>query len=247
MLLAQLGATFLIGFAAAYIGVMVGGGGLLSIPFLIFLGLPPAISIATHKLGFLGSKLTSTREFWRNDKIVWRHVPPLSVVTMTGSFMGARMLIQLNSELISKSVGVLILLLLPVIFFRPDIGVERMESSRKRRYIGFLIYTVASIYSAMFSGGAGTLYRYVLIFFLGVTLVEASATIKIPGLLGSLMALSVLGASGVINYPYGISMAIGTALGGRLGAKRAIEGENEWVKRIFGTVVVISAVKLLLF
>ena len=46
--------TFLIGVLASFIGAIVGGGGLLSIPFLMFIGLPPQTAIATNKFGSVG-------------------------------------------------------------------------------------------------------------------------------------------------------------------------------------------------
>ena len=61
-------AAFLIGAVASFIGSMVGGGGLLSIPFLVFVGLPPQVAIATNKMGAIGLILGAIPKFWKAKK-----------------------------------------------------------------------------------------------------------------------------------------------------------------------------------
>ena len=70
--------VFFVGVAAGALGAMVGGGSLLSIPFLIFLGLPPQVAIATDWFAGLGAALTAFFRLWLARKIVWRYVPVLS-------------------------------------------------------------------------------------------------------------------------------------------------------------------------
>jgi uncharacterized membrane protein YfcA len=60
--------TFLIfaGVAAAFIDSVVGGGGLISIPALLFTGLPPSIALGTNKLAATMGSLTSMINFLRS-------------------------------------------------------------------------------------------------------------------------------------------------------------------------------------
>ena len=53
--------VFGIGVAAAVVGTMVGGGSLLSIPFLIFVGLPPQVAIATDRFGVTIIQVAATQ------------------------------------------------------------------------------------------------------------------------------------------------------------------------------------------
>jgi uncharacterized protein len=58
----RLSGTFLVGVLASFIGSMVGSGGLISIPFLILIGIPPHTAVATHRVGavvYSGSGLVS--------------------------------------------------------------------------------------------------------------------------------------------------------------------------------------------
>jgi uncharacterized membrane protein YfcA len=64
--------VFFIGLLASIFGTLVGGGSLLSIPFLIMTGLPPQVAIATERFGDLGRTITSFLKFFNSKKIVWK-------------------------------------------------------------------------------------------------------------------------------------------------------------------------------
>jgi uncharacterized membrane protein YfcA len=72
---------FAIGVLASVVGTMVGGGSLLSIPFLIFLGLPPQVAIATDRFAGLGAGVTAFFRFRAAGRIMWRLVPQLALAS----------------------------------------------------------------------------------------------------------------------------------------------------------------------
>lgn len=75
-----------LGFLAAFIDSVVGGGGLISLPALMFVGLPPpSAAVATNKLaGTIGS-LTSTITFYRSGKLASKAVYKLFPFVFIGS------------------------------------------------------------------------------------------------------------------------------------------------------------------
>jgi uncharacterized protein len=58
-------AVLIIGLLAGLVDAIVGSGGLISIPFLIFTGLPAQVAIATDRLGIIGQNLGSIPKFWK--------------------------------------------------------------------------------------------------------------------------------------------------------------------------------------
>ncbi len=64
----------LFGFLAAFIDSVVGGGGLIALPALLFLGLNPTTAIATSKLASTIGLSTSTISFYRSGKIDFHSV-----------------------------------------------------------------------------------------------------------------------------------------------------------------------------
>jgi uncharacterized protein len=240
--------VFLIGIVSAFIGTLVGAGGLISIPFLIFVGLPPHIAIATNRFGALGRNFTTTIKFWHAKKILWKYIPILSVLALGGAYIGANILLAVSEESISRVVGIIMIAILPFVFLNKDMGVIRKKVSKLKEIIGYLFYFLIMIFGGFFGGGAGTLVFYTMMHFLGLTIVESNATDSLPGgLMLSIIVTIIFAINGLINYGVGIVLLLGMALGGYLGAHTAIKKGNKWVKMVFVVFVLLSAVKLLFF
>ena len=95
----KLVATFFVGVFASFIGSMVGSGGLISIPFLIFLGLPPHIAIATNRVGAFGLQLGALARFLKSKEIAWKYVGWFSVLALVAGQVGSRLLLQTDEAL----------------------------------------------------------------------------------------------------------------------------------------------------
>lgn len=239
-------ATFLVGILASILGAMVGSGGLISIPFLIFVGLPPQIAIATHKFGSAGLKIGAVTKFWKTNHIQWRYFVPFSLLGFVAAFAGAQLLIMIDKELLSRIVAFLLIAVLPVIFLKKDMGIVHQDPSGLKRLIGYLFYFLAQVYGAFFGGGAATIVFYILMTFFGLTIVESSATTMLPSLIMTLVALVIFGWNGLLNFEFGITIFLGMLVGGWIGAHIAVKKGNAWVKVLFSIIVVISALILLL-
>ncbi|MEA2003920.1 MAG: TSUP family transporter [archaeon] len=118
----QIMTTFFIGVFASFIGAIARGGGLVSIPFLIFLGLPPQAAIATNKFGGVGLNLGAAVRFSKENKIIWKTVMPLCLISIIGAYLGANILLDIDQAILSKMVGIVLLLLLPLTLIKKDIG-----------------------------------------------------------------------------------------------------------------------------
>jgi uncharacterized membrane protein YfcA len=236
-----------IGIVTGFFDSVIGAGGLISVPSLIFLGLPPQVAIATDRLGTLGQIFTALIKFWQAKKIVWKYVPILAAISLFGSLIGANILLNVNPRILESVVGILILILLPFIFLKRDIGIETIKTGKLRIIIGLMIYFFIMIFGGFFGQGTGPMIFYVLTFFLGFTLIEVLATGIIPWFILSVSSLVIFGFNGIINYKIGIILLIGMAIGGYAGAHVALKKGNQWIKRLFIIFVIISGIKLLFF
>ena len=240
-------ATFFVGIFTAWFGSMVGSGGLVSIPFLIFMGLPPQIAVATNKLGGFGLAVGAIKRYWKSDKILWNEVIPLCILAVIGSYIGARILLFVNEDILERVIGFILLAVLPFVFLKKEIGTVRKIYSKARKRIGYFLYFLVEIWGGFFGGGGATFLHYVFVMFFGFTVVESGATMKIPGILLSITALTVFVANGIVDYQFGLAIFLGMLIGGWLGAHTALRNGSEWVKGLFAVVVIASAMKLLIF
>ncbi len=239
--------VLLVGVATGFFDSVIGAGGLISVPSLIFLGLPPQIAIATDRFGTIGQTLAALFKFWKAKKIVWTYVPVLAIIALVGSLIGANILLNIDPKILESVVGVIILVVLPLIFLKRDIGVKRFKTSKSNKIIGLAIYFFIMIFGGFFGQGTGPMIFYALTFFLGFTMIEVLATGVIPWFVLSISSLAIFALNGIIDYKIGIILLIGMAIGGYIGAHIAIKKGNQWVKTLFVMVVIISGMKLLLF
>src|SRR3989344_3100597 len=164
--------VFLVGIAVGVLDALAGGGGLISIPFLIFMGLPAPVAIATDRLGTFGWSFGAITKFWHARKVNWKYVLPFSVLSIAGAYLGSRFLLAINGVLLSMFLG------------------------------GFL--------------GVVPGVTYILVFFFGMSIIETNATTVIPWFLLSVVSLTIFIQKGLVNYPYGITLAVSMLIGGYL-------------------------------
>jgi uncharacterized protein len=243
----QIVISLLAGIAAGFVGAASGGGGLLSIPALIFLGLPVNVAVATNGLARFGLITAALSRYHAAKKIHWRIALGLVPLGGLGGFIGSKVLVNINNETLSIIVGVLLLLMIPVIFLNPDKGLKSLRSGRIKTTLGYFVYLLVMVYGGFFGGGAGIFAVYTLVFFFGMTYIESNATDFVPWLFMSIAALAVFLAHGLVKFELGIPLTLGMYCGGILGAKTALEKGNAWVRALFIVVVAASSVKLLFF
>lgn len=239
--------AFIIGAVAGFVDSTVGSGGLISIPMLVFIGLPPQVAIATDRLGSVGQTAGALISFLKAKKIRWKYVPVFCVFSLIGAIIGARILLILDPANLQRIIGVILLLVLPLVFLKKDLGIERDKVSTVKKLAGFATYFLIMIYNGFFGTGAGPFATYCFITLFGFTMIEASATDVLPWLLLSITSLVIFSQNSIVDYRIGISLFLGMTIGGYLGAHTLVKIGDVWVKRLFLVVVVISSVKLLFF
>lgn len=240
-----LASIFVIGIFSSIFGSMIGGGTLLSLPLLMLLGLPPQVAVATERLGGLGQTFSSFYKFARSKQVVWKYIASLTVISMAGSIIGAKILVNINPVYLKNVVGVILIILLPLTFLKPSLGITHSQVNQKKMIMGGVIYFFVQIFAAFFGGGTGILISYTLMAYFGLTILEAAGTKIIPWFFLSIVSLSIFAQSGIIDYQKGAVLFVGMTIGGYVGTHIAIKIGNIWVKRLFYFFVIISTMKLL--
>lgn len=239
--------AFFLGLCASFYGSIAGGSSFLSLPGLIFLGLPPEIAIATNKLADLGRFSLSSIKFIRAQKVVWKYVFTLAPLALSAGFLGARILLELDRTIVQQSLGIIMLCLIPLGFTKREFGTIAQEVGKERMMIGHLVYLVISIYGGSLQIGSGPLLLYAIIYFFGLTILQANATSSFCWLFITLSALATFIAEDAIHWPIGMAMLLGSSIGGYAGTHIAVLKGNLWTKRFFTIVITIMAIRLLFF
>lgn len=238
-------ATFLIGVAASFMGVVAGGASLITVPFLIFIGLPPQVAIATNKFGGMGISLgASYKLLWKTKNILWEYVVGFCLLSALGAYLGANMVLAIDPALLTKLVGAATLVMIPLLLIKNDRGTVRVQTSKPHKVIGHILYFLAMILAGSFGSG-GILLTYIFLFLFGFTMLQTMATITPPFLLLSITSTVVFALNGIIDFAVGIALFAGMIVGGHLGAHTAVKKGDAWLKTVFTIMVAISGIKLL--
>ncbi len=237
--------SLIVGIASGFVGAIAGAGGLISIAFLLFLGIPPQITLATNKFGGLGLSFGALFKFIKEKKIVWKYALLLSIFGIAGSLIGSNILLTINVAILQKLIGILLIILVPTVFLKKSFGLEERPTSAKRKLFGCLLYFLISIIASFF-GGLGAITISIVVFFFGLSIIKANATELFSYSVFSLSAVIIFAFNGLIDYRIGIALFLGMLIGGYLGAQVAIKKGNKWVKVFFSIVVIASALKILL-
>ncbi len=236
---------FLIGIVSAFVGTTVGGGGLITVPALILLGLPPHVAVATTRIGALGLVLAGLYRFRRAGVVDWRIGLISALFAAVGALAGALFLLQMPAEVLEPAVGLLLLFVLPLIWVKPSLGVRQTPPGRARKRLGYLAYLPLGFWGGFFGAGYGILSNLTMLLLEGKTFLQAAATRKLPGTVVTLVALTVFTRAGVLAWKEGLFLLAGMALGSYAGASYGLRHGEHWVRRLFMIAVAASALALL--
>lgn len=239
---------FLVGLVSGSYGTLIGGSSLISIPTLIFLGLPPQIAIGTNRFGVLGLNLAGWISFHQLKNIRYHIGLPFGVAALVGSFLGALLVFEIDEIHLRRAVAIINILCLFVILFNPKIGIEWKQASIKKRnmILGFFLSFIVGVYGGFYGALSGTFLSYILVFVFGETFIGSAGTRKIAQVLLSVMAVVVFYFGKIINYPFAITLFLGMFVGSFIGSRYFTKIGNVWVKRLLVVIILSTSLKLLI-
>jgi uncharacterized membrane protein YfcA len=235
------------GFLAAAVDAIAGGGGLISLPALLIVGVPPHLALGTNKFAASMASLNSSITFARSGKVHFPLVRWQIPFTLIGSLLGAWAVLRVSSAFLSKAVLVLILLVGIYTMLHKNLGMKNKFQGLNSRNIvlGCMFALALGFYDGFFGPGTGSFLIFSFITLFGFDFVVASANSKVLNFTSNFAALLIFAWNGKILLSYGIPMAIFMILGSYVGTRLAIQRGAELVKPIFITMSLLVAAKLI--
>ncbi|QKE75774.1 TSUP family transporter [Arthrobacter citreus] len=232
------------GFLASFIDSVVGGGGLITLPTLLFTGLNPAVAVATNKLASTIGSLTSTFMFYRSGKLDLKSVIKFFPLTYIGSLLGAYTVHLLNPELLKPLMLIMLAVVAIFTIFKKDWG--SLSSPKKLPTYQFIIFLVTIFAIGFYDGfiGPGTgsflIFSFLLI---GFDFLKAAGNAKFLNFCSNIAGLMMFMFLGQVNYTYGIIMGIAQIAGAICGSKFAIKKGSGYVRTLFISVTCLLLAK----
>ena len=240
----------LISFIVSVATVSIGGTALITVPVLIWLGIVTKDAIATNMFALIFLSIFGAVGFRKEIRPTHnKKIFLFLILTICGSLIGANLVIVIDENILKKVIAIIICIIAGAFLFKKDLGIreEKGKISKVKFFIGMLSIFILGIYGGFFSGGYVTLLTYILIVVFGLDFLQSALITKIFNIFSSLVACIFFFSHGLINFSVGIPLAISMSLGAFFGTKLAIAKGNLWVRNLFVTVVILLALKLLIF
>ncbi|MFC4321235.1 TSUP family transporter [Litchfieldia salsa] len=232
------------GFLASFIDSVVGGGGLIALPALLFTGLSPASAVATNKLvGTMGS-LTSTLMFYRSGKLELKSVYKFFPLVFIGSMVGAWTVSLMNPEVLKPLMLIMLATVAIYTIFKKDWGsISTYKKLSSRNFIVFMvIITAIGFYDGFLGPGTGSFLMFAFLM-IGFDFIKAAGNAKFLNFGSNIAGLLMFMYLGEVNYTYGLPMAIAGIAGSICGSMFAIKKGSGYVRTLFITVTFLLLAK----
>ena len=232
-----------VGFAAAVINVLAAGGSFLTLPLLIFLGLPPTIANGTNRLGVLAQNISAVVGFHRHDVLPLKWALSVSVPAVAGAALGVWGALHVSDFAFRRILSVVMLAMtLVTVSSRRGSGAAGVPRSPWSPPIAAGFF-VTGLYGGFLQAGVGFL-ALAMTTFAGLDLVRGNGVKVFAVMLLTLLSLAVFAGTGHIDWPAGIALALGNLVGGIAGVRIAVLKGQKWLERLVSAAVVVFAILL---
>ena len=232
-------------FLAGFVDAAAGGGGLISLPAYMIVGLNPIDAIGTNKFSASCGTLVATMRYSRCGFIHWREMVLAIIAALTGSWFGARLALMVENEIFK----IIMLVILPItaIFVLNKRALSKYRcpyTTRQTKTIVTILALAMGLYDGFYGPGTGTFLMLMLVGIAHISLEQAVGTTKVINLSTNLASLSVYLVHGKVLFPLALVAAVFGIAGNYIGARHFTRKGAKFVKPIIVAVLVIFFIKL---
>ncbi|MGE0078843.1 MAG: sulfite exporter TauE/SafE family protein [Bacteroidales bacterium] len=239
----------LAGAAAGFINTLAGSGSLLTLPLLIFMGLPANVANGTNRIGILLQSVVAVGSFKQNKVFEWRDGIWLTIPAGIGALVGAWVAVDLNEQLMNRIIGGLLVFMFFVILLKPEkwLGNSNSENPIKVTPLRILIFLLIGFYGGFIQAGVGFFLLTGLVLGAGMNLLKANAIKVLVTLVFTVLALVIFIVNNQVDYLLGLILGAGNMLGAWIATRVAVKQGTKFIRWFLLGTVLVFALKLLVW
>jgi uncharacterized membrane protein YfcA len=231
------------GILVGFINTLAGGGSIISLSILMFLGLPANIANGTNRVAIFLQNIAAVGSF-RQQKVLdhskgfWLAIP-----ATIGSVIGAWVAVDLNEDIIEKAIAIVMLIMMFVILYKPQRWLKGKEDLQKKKISiwQILLFFVIGIYGGFLHMGVGYALLAGIVLGAGYDLVKANAIKVFIILIWSPVILIVFMINGQVNYLFGLILSFGNMIGAMIASRLAVKKGAAFVRWVIICVILLTA------
>jgi uncharacterized membrane protein YfcA len=234
------------GFLAGFINTLAGSGSIITLPLLMFLGLPANVANGTNRIMILLTNIVGVSSFKHQKVFKFKESIWLTIPAIIGAIIGAKIAVDINEELMTKIIGGLMIFLLFTIIYKPQRWLtEPSNQTKKFKPWQYLVLFLVGLYGGFIQVGVGVFLLSGLVLSAGYDLVKANAIKLFIILIYTLFALTIFFFNDQVNITAGLLLAAGSMTGSFIATKVAVTKGVKFVRWILIIVIIFASAKLL--
>lgn len=239
-----------IGAGAGALGSMLGvGGGIIMVPALTFLGLPPAHVASTSLFAVTSTSVSSTIEYSRQKRIDYKLGIQLAALAIPGAIIGAFVSDYFTEGSFKLAFGILLVLAGLYILYRNSI-LKGSETPKKQPiHVMIAVFGAtfgAGLISSVFGVGGGIIFVPIMLLVLKMKMQLAAPTSQLTLMVTSIAGVLTHSFLGHPDYVQAIALSAGAFVGAQVGARLSRSAKDVLLQRLLVIVLIGVAVKFVL-
>ncbi|WP_420147064.1 sulfite exporter TauE/SafE family protein [Spirosoma sp.] len=228
-------------FLAGFIDAIIGGGGLIQTPAILFTlpQYPIPTLLGTTKIPSLCGSLMGAFQYSRHIAILGRRIAPMMLIAFVASWLGSWTLTHVPNSFMKPLALAILVTVFVYTFMKKDFGqvTEQPISERQQKTRMWLMGAVIGFYDGFFGPGTGSFLVLGFIALIGFDFLKASAHAKLVNAATNLASVLFFTSKGYIVYTFALPMAIANLSGAFVGARLAILKGNQFIRVFFLLVI----------
>ncbi len=238
-----------VGLIAGVINTIAGGGSLLTLPMLIFMGLPSNIANGTNRVAILIQNLFSISGFRSKGVSAYPFSLYIGISALSGSLLGAKIAVDIKGEIFNKILAIVMVLVVVLMVLKPKRSIREIEEKLKGKYfwLSVIIFFFIGIYGGFIQAGTGLFMLLALSAINNFSLVKANAAKVFVAFIYTIGAVFVFAFDDKISWKHGLVLAIGNSTGAWFASRWSVNKGDNMVKIFLLIIVIFMAIKLWFF
>jgi uncharacterized protein len=241
----QVALLFATGLIAGFVDSIAGGGGLITLPVFLNLGIDPRVALGTNKLQACFGSGSATVHYARAGAVNISEYRRACLCAFLGAATGSLLVQQLDPNFLKRIIPILLIVVAIYIWLKPQLGEKDIHPRITRPRFDFLFGFGLGFYDGFLGPGTGTFFTMAFMLSLGFNLTKATASTKVLNFATNLASLLVFLIAKKVWFAAGISMGIGQWLGAQAGSKMVLRGGTKFIRPIFLAAVILITLKMI--
>lgn len=234
------------GVFAGSVNTIAGGGSLLTLPLLIFMGLPTAVANGTNRIAIAVSTLSANIGYTSKNVVTYPFSVYLGISALFGAILGAKIAIEIEGSIFNRILAIIMIIVVLIMIFKPKMTdhLSQERTTGKHLAISLVAFFFIGIYGGFINAGIGFIIMLYLNIFNRMNLVRVNAAKVGVAFIYTIGALVTFALSGNINWLYGLILAIGTSIGAWTASRFSVDKGEGFIKQVMILMVLFMAIKL---